>query len=241
MAAAFGRRITLAAEQFSALPYHLLNKDLISMSERLVYVVDDDDAVRRSLSLLLRAAGYQVQEHNSAETFLEALEATPPVTGSCAVIDVRMAGMDGLSLQQRLVQRPGVPIAVVIVTGHADVPLAVQAMRNGAVDFIEKPYPPGRMLTAVADAQATARAAAGGRRRSDRAAEDAATRLAVLTAREREVLDALVGGKSNKVIARELGLSPRTVEAHRAALMDRLSVRSLAEAIRLALAARMAN
>lgn len=209
------------------------------MSDRLVHVVDDDDAVRRSLSLLLRSAGYTVQEHESAEALLATLVRTPAVAGACAVVDVRMAGMDGLALQQVLAQRPGSPIPVVIVTGHADVPLAVQAMRNGAVDFIEKPYPPGRMLAAVADAQAAARASAAGRRRTDREAQEAASRLSALTAREREVLAALVGGKSNKMIARDLGLSPRTVEAHRAALMDRLSVRSLAEAIRLALMAGM--
>jgi two-component system response regulator FixJ len=212
------------------------------MSDRLVHVVDDDDAVRRSLSLLLRAAGYTVQEHVSAEAMLATIEAVPPVPGACAIVDVRMAGMDGLALQKRLAERPGPPIPVVIVTGHADVPLAVQAMRNGAVDFIEKPYPPGRMLAAVADAQAISHAnAQPGRRRNDREAEEATARLAALTAREREVLSALVAGKSNKVIARDLGLSPRTVEAHRAALMDRLSVKSLAEAIRLALAGGMAD
>jgi two-component system response regulator FixJ len=212
------------------------------MSDRLVHVVDDDDAVRRSLSLLLRAAGYTVQEHVSAEAMLATIEAVPPMAGACAIVDVRMAGMDGLALQRRLAERPGPAIPVVIVTGHADVPLAVQAMRNGAVDFIEKPYPPGRMLAAVADAQAISQASAQpGRRRSDREAEEAKSRLATLTVREREVLSALVAGKSNKVIARDLGLSPRTVEAHRAALMDRLSVKSLAEAIRLALAGGMTD
>jgi two-component system response regulator FixJ len=212
------------------------------MSDRLVHVVDDDDAVRRSLSLLLRAAGYTVQEHVSAEAMLATIEAVPPIAGACAIVDVRMAGMDGLALQRRLAERPGPAIPVVIVTGHADVPLAVQAMRNGAVDFIEKPYPPGRMLAAVADAQAISQASAQpGRRRSDREAEEAKSRLATLTVREREVLSALVAGKSNKVIARDLGLSPRTVEAHRAALMDRLSVKSLAEAIRLALAGGMTD
>jgi two-component system response regulator FixJ len=206
------------------------------MFDRLVHVVDDDDAVRRSLSLLLRAAGYTVQEHVSAEAMLAAIEAVAPIAGACAIVDVRMAGMDGLALQRRLAERSGAAIPVVIVTGHADVPLAVQAMRNGAVDFIEKPYPPGRMLAAVADAQAIAQASAQpGRRRSDRERDEAMTRLSTLTAREREVLSALVTGKSNKMIARDLGLSPRTVEAHRAALMDRLSVKSLAEAIRLAL------
>ena len=209
------------------------------LTDHLVHVVDDDDAVRRSLSLLLRAAGYAVHEHSSAEALLTTLDRLPPAGGACAVVDVRMAGMDGLSLQLRLAQRAGPPIPVVIVTGHADVPLAVQAMRNGAVDFIEKPYPPGRMLAAVADAQSAARKVAEspflGRRRTDRDTQDALSRLGALTAREREVLEALVAGKPNKVIARELGLSPRTVEAHRAALMERLGVKSLAEAIRLAL------
>ena len=184
-----------------------------------------------------------VQEHVSAEAMLATIDAVPPIAGACAIVDVRMAGMDGLTLQQHLMGRPGPRIAVVIVTGHADVPLAVQAMRNGAVDFIEKPYPPSRMLAAVADAQAIAQASGAvqtGRRRSDREAAEANARLAALTAREREVLAALVAGKSNKVIARDLGLSPRTVEAHRAALMDRLSVTSLAEAIRLAVAGGMA-
>jgi two-component system response regulator FixJ len=210
-----------------------------ALADRLVHVVDDDDAVRRSLSLLLRAAGYAVHEHASAETLLTALDELPSSGAACAVVDVRMAGMDGLALQLRLAQRAGAPIPVVIVTGHADVPLAVQAMRNGAVDFIEKPYPPGRILAAVADAHNVARKAEEApfprRRRSDRETQDALNRLGALTAREREVLEALVAGKANKVIARELGLSPRTVEAHRAALMERLGVKSLAEAIRLAL------
>jgi two-component system, LuxR family, response regulator FixJ len=195
--------------------------------------------------MLLRAAGYTVNEHPSAEAMLAALTTSTSIAGTCAVIDVRMAGMDGLALQQRLAERSGTTIPVVIVTGHADVPLAVQAMRNGAVDFIEKPYPPGRMLAAVADAQAFARANSppigAGRRRSDREVEAATARLAILTAREREVLAALVAGKSNKMIARDLGLSPRTVEAHRAALMDRLNVNSLAEAIRLALVGGMVS
>ena len=211
------------------------------MADPLVHVVEDDDAVRRSLALLLRAAGYDVREHPSAESLLAALDAGAAPVPACAVVDIRMAGMDGLTLQQALATHPSAPIPVVVVTGHADVPLAVQAMRNGAVDFIEKPYPPSRMLAAVADAHAAARGPAVGRRRQDRDADQAAGRLAALTAREREVLQALVTGKSNKMIARDLGLSPRTVEAHRAALMDRLGVRSLAEAIRLALMAGLAG
>ena len=207
------------------------------MAECAVHVVDDDDAVRRSLSLLLRAAGHVVCEHVSGEALLAALAALPPATQACAVIDVRMEGMDGLALQGHLAARPGPPVPVVVVTGHADVPLAVQAMRNGAVDFIEKPYLPGRMLAAVADAQAQALLWRQGRRRTDVQAAEAQARLAPLSGREREVLMAMVAGKANKVIARDLGLSPRTVEAHRAALMDRLGVKSLAEALRLALAA----
>lgn len=199
------------------------------MPESLVYVVDDDDAVRRSLSLLLRSAGYAVSAHASAEALLAALDESGAPATACAVVDVRMAGMDGLALQQHLADRRAGRIPVVIVTGHADVPLAVRAMRNGAVDFIEKPYPPDRMLAAVVDAMA--------RTPRESQAGDAMERLATLSPREREVLQALVAGQSNKEIARVLGLSPRTVEAHRAALMDRLGVKSLAQAIRLAIAA----
>lgn len=206
-------------------------------SERpLVFVVDDDDAVRRSLSQLLRAGGRSVEPYPSAEAFLAAL-ATGDRAGSiaCAIVDIRMgSGMDGLALQEELARRNfGIAIAVVIVTGHADVPLAVRAMRAGAIDFIEKPYLPGQILAAVTDALEAARSNDMAKAQSALSA----ARLKDLTTREREVLTALVAGQTNKVIARELGISPRTVEAHRATLMDRLGVRSLAEAIRVGIAA----
>lgn len=217
----------------------------------LVHVVDDDDAMRRSLAMLLRAAGYAAEAHPSAEALLAALDhettassgASPavPKRPACAVVDVLMpGGMDGIALQTELARR-GAALPVVVVTGHADVPLAVQAMRAGAVDFVEKPYPKERILSAVGEAlEAAASAAATGERGQGPAsagAVAAAARVAALTPRERTVLRNLVLGRPNKVIAHELGISPRTVEAHRAAIMEKLAVRSLAEAVRLALAA----
>lgn len=216
----------------------------------LVHVVDDDDAMRRSLALLLRAAGYAAEAHASAEALLDALdreaaslpEAPPaaPRRPACAVVDVLMpGGMDGIALQTELARR-GAALPVVVVTGHADVPLAVRAMRAGALDFIEKPYPKERILAAVGqalEATASGRAAGRGHGPTAAAAAAAAARVAPLTPRERTVLRSLVLGRPNKVIAHELGISPRTVEAHRAAIMEKLGVRSLAEAVRIALAA----
>ena len=203
----------------------------------LVHVVDDDDAMRRSLALLLRAAGYAAEAHASAEALLAALDgAGAPPRQACAVVDVLMpGGMDGIALQAELARR-GAALPVVVVTGHADVPLAVRAMRAGAVDFVEKPYPKERILRAVSEALDAAAAAARG---AGPAAPTAAAtaRVAALTPRERMVLRGLVLGRPNKVIAHELGISPRTVEAHRAAMMDKLGARSLAEAVRLAMAA----
>ena len=202
----------------------------------IVHVVDDDDAMRRSLALLLRSAGYAAEAHASGEALLAALDrpdAAAEARPACAVVDVLMpGGMDGIALQAELARR-GAALPVVVVTGHADVPLAVRAMRTGAVDFVEKPYPKGRILAAVAEALDAAAAT----RDRGVAAAAAAARVAALTPRERTVLRALVSGQPNKVIAHELGISPRTVEAHRAAVMEKLDVRSLAEAVRLAMAA----
>jgi two-component system, LuxR family, response regulator FixJ len=215
----------------------------------LVHVVDDDDAMRRSLVLLLRAAGYSAEAHASGEALLAALgregEAGSPEPGvapvrrpACAVVDVLMpGGMDGITLLAKLARR-GAALPVVVVTGHADVPLAVRAMRAGAVDFVEKPYPKERILLAVSEALDAAAEPAAERGAADSASAAAAqARLAALTPRERMVLRGLVCGSPNKVIAHELGISPRTVEAHRAAVMEKLGARSLAEAVRLALAA----
>jgi two-component system response regulator FixJ len=197
-----------------------------------VHVVDDESAIRRSLALLLAAAGHQVATYASGEALLEAADDAGLAPG-CIILDVRMKkGMDGLAVMQRLGERR-VALPVIIVTGHGNVPLAVRAMRAGAQDFVEKPYEEERIMGAVAEALAASRAA---ERAQSRRAE-AEARLATLTLREREVLDALVSGSANKTIAAGLGISPRTVEVHRAHLMEKLGVRSLPEAVRLHLAA----
>jgi two-component system response regulator FixJ len=195
----------------------------------MVHVVDDDEAVRRSAEVLLGSFGQEAKTYASAEEFLAAL---PGLRAGCAIIDVRMPGMDGLALQDEL-RRRNVRIPVIVVTGHGEVSLAVRAMKSGAVDFIEKPYSDSDLLGAVTTAlarsedalsqQATLAAAAG--------------RITALTPRERDVLRLLVTGRPNKVIAHELGISPRTVEIHRANVMEKLGCRSLADAVRLTFAA----
>jgi two-component system response regulator FixJ len=195
-----------------------------------VHVVDDHEAIRRSLALLLGAAGHTVTTYESGEALLAAAEGG--LAPGCIILDVRMPGRDGLLVMEALSERH-LALPVIVVTGHGDVPLAVRAMRAGAQDFVEKPYSEARILGAVAEALEAGRAA---ERAQTRRAE-AAARLAVLSPREREVLDALVEGRANKAIAAALGISPRTVEVHRAHLMEKLGVRSLPEAVRLHLAA----
>ncbi|MDB5378413.1 MAG: fixJ [Rubritepida sp.] len=200
------------------------------MMNRVVHVVDDDTAVRRSLAMLLRSASHEVETYGSAEALLQAAEATGLAQG-CIVLDVRMPGMDGLSLMEALSQR-GIRLPVVVVTGHGDIPLAVRAMRAGALDFVEKPYAEERILEAVGGALSSSREAS----RQRVLAVQAQAKMGALSPREREVLSALVEGKANKVIGFELGISPRTVEVHRANLMEKLGVRSLPEAVRIGLA-----
>ncbi|MCW3474096.1 response regulator FixJ [Limobrevibacterium gyesilva] len=195
----------------------------------VVHVVDDDEAVRRSLALLLGSFGHSTCTYPSAEAFLAALDGIEP---GCVIVDIRMPGMDGLGLQQEL-KRRGASLPVVVVTGHAEVALAVQAMKAGAVDFIEKPYSEEDILRAVA--AALTRVVDEQHQRA--VTDQAAARIAALTPRERDVLRRLVDGWPNKVIAHELGISPRTVEIHRANVMEKLGCRSLAEAVRIALAA----
>jgi two-component system, LuxR family, response regulator FixJ len=199
------------------------------MAEPIVFVVDDDADVRESLQTLLEASGFQVQTFDSAGNFLTnwAFDGI-----ACLIADIRMPDMDGLQLQEELVRRrAGLP--VIIVTGHGDVPLAVRAMKAGAIDFLEKPFDEELLLTAVRRARAAAEQA-----RSETQAGEQATRLIEqLTPRERDVLKRLVAGRPNKVIAYELSISPRTVEIHRAHLMDKMHARSLSDLIRAALAA----
>jgi two-component system, LuxR family, response regulator FixJ len=196
-------------------------------TERVVHVIDDDADVRQSLAFLLSAAGLAVRVHESALAFLENL---PEVREGCVVTDIRMPGMDGLELQRRLAQNK-VRLPVIVMTGHGDVALAVEAMKAGAVDFIEKPFDDEVLLSAI-------RAALNRQARdSERDARAAAVqeRIDRLSEREREVLDRLVAGKANKVIAYELGISPRTVEVYRANVMTKMQADSLSELVRMAL------
>jgi two-component system response regulator FixJ len=201
--------------------------------EKLVHVVDDDAAIRRSLEHLLGAAGFRVVSYATPKSFLDVAAG---LTGGCALLDVRMPEMGGLELQERL-RAMKVTLPVIVVTGQGDVQSAVRAMKAGAVDFIEKPYSDDALIGAVETALKR-----GGRTDGDAAeAAEAAARIAALSPREREVLDALVAGQPNKLIAYDLGISVRTVEVHRARMMDRLGVRQFAEAIRLAVLAKLSG
>ena len=199
------------------------------MEHATVCIVDDDPGVRDSIAALLESAGHQVRTFGSAREFLDARASAPC---GCLIADIRMPDMDGLALQEELVRvKAGIP--VVIITGHGDVGLAVRAMKAGALDFIEKPFDEGAMLDSVAHAVQAGREA----RDKASATADATAKVSALTQREREVLDRLVAGKANKVIAYELDISPRTVEIHRANVMDKTGAKSLSELVRIALAA----
>lgn len=196
----------------------------------VVHLVDDDAAIRRSVGFMLKTSGHRVESYESGDALLKS---SAKLDQGCILLDIRMPGMDGLEVQQALQDR-GVSLPVIIMTGHGDVSLAVKAMKAGAVDFIEKPFEKQALLASLEE---------GYRRLSrkeateDRA-RDAAIRLQALTQRERDVLDGLAQGLPNKTIAYDLGISPRTVEIHRANLMTKLAVRSLSEALRIAFAAK---
>ncbi len=194
-----------------------------------VYVVDDDAAVRDSLTVLFEARGYTVHAFAAAGDFLAIAASLRP---GCLISDIRMPEMDGLELQQRLVER-ALHFPLIVITGHGDVPLAVRAMKVGAVDFIEKPFAAAMILASLDSAIERLAASAA----PDPAAPAALARLALLSPREREVLAGLVAGLPNKSIAYDLGISPRTVEVHRARVMEKMEARSLSELIRLSLAA----
>jgi two-component system response regulator FixJ len=198
-----------------------------------VYLVDDEAAVRRSVGFMLKTSGYDVEAFESGEAFLKVAAHLPP---GCVLLDVRLGGLDGLDVQQALKDR-GIILPVVIITGHGDVALAVRAMKAGAVDFLEKPFEKAALLASIANAQRRN----DGREELARLAEQARAQLNALTPRERDVLNGLVEGQSNKVIAYDLGISPRTVEIHRANLMSKLGVNSLSDALKIAFTARMAE
>jgi two-component system response regulator FixJ len=196
--------------------------------EPVIHVIDDDEAVRDSIAFLLETAGLSVRTYDSGLTFLSAAD-TPP---GCIVTDVRMPDISGIELVRRF-KGAGRRDPVIVITGHADVPLAIEAMKAGVADFIEKPFDDEVLLAAIRAAVAEGPAAGGEDPHRARAAE----RLASLSARERQVLDGLVAGRPNKVIAFDLGISPRTVEVYRANVMTKMQAGSLSELVRLALAA----
>jgi len=198
-------------------------------NDRTVHVIDDDDAARDSLAFLFRTADVDVRTYASA---IEFLAAAPALTGGCVVTDVRMPQMDGLELLRRL-RALDLGLPVIVMTGHGDIPLAVEAMKAGAADFFEKPFSDDAMLAAVNRAL--------GHRQQERAREaerDAVKeKLVNLSARERQVLEGLVAGKANKAIAFDLGISARTVEIYRANVMTKMDAASLSELVRMALSA----
>jgi len=197
-----------------------------------VFIVDDDAAVRESLAALLESAGLQVEAFGSGDAFLAALD---PTRGGCVVLDVRMPGLSGLEIQEKLATKNSL-MPVIIMTGHGDLPIAVQAMKAGAIDFIEKPFDDFAIIESV-------RGALGRSEENWRKASlvsEIKQGLGRLTTREREVLDELVIGNLNKVIAHNLGISSRTVEIHRARVMEKMEARNLAHLVRLALTAGVA-
>jgi two-component system response regulator FixJ len=196
-------------------------------SSEIVHVIDDDAEVRQSLAFLLSTVGLAVRVHPSATAFLETL---PDVQDGCVVTDVRMPGIDGIELQRRL-KAKGVALPVIVITGHGDIALAVEAMKAGAVDFIEKPFEEEALLAAIRTALSRR---AGDREHANRVAA-VRERLALLSARERQVLDGLVAGKPNKVIAHDLGISARTVEIYRANVMTKMQADSLSALVRMTL------
>ena len=199
--------------------------------KRIIHLVDDDDAIRRSTGVLLRTAGFEVQTYESGTAFLAAVGHALP---GCVLLDVRMPGVDGLEVQ-RLLNERGIAFPVIVLTGHGDISLAVRAIKAGAVDFLEKPFEKTALLHAIDEAfdrLASTQA-------EQLSAIEASVRLAALTPRERDVLDGLVNGQPNKITAYKLGISTRTVEAHRANLTHKLGVRSMSDVLRLAFAARL--
>lgn len=197
------------------------------MPNSVVHLIDDDVDVRRALAFLLGTAGLTVRIYESASEFLK--QDLKTLSG-CVVTDVRMPGIDGLELLKRLVAG-GIRLPTVVMTGHADVPLAVQAMKAGAVDFIEKPFADEALLAAIKTAMARSHAMGQG----DEGNAQVRARLATLSSRERDVLTGLLAGHPNKTIAYDLGLSPRTVEVHRANVMSKMAASSLSELVRMTL------
>lgn len=198
---------------------------------RYIHLVDDDEAIRHSASFMLRHAGYTVKTYQDGVSFLD--EITPEASG-CILLDVRMPVIDGLTVQ-KIMQERGIALPVIILTGHGDVSVAVEAMKNGAIDFLEKPYEKNALLGSIA--QAFERV--GDLQAHEQRSSQAKARISTLTAREKDVLVRLVDGLTNKAIAAELDISARTVEIHRAHVMEKLEADSLSSALKIAFAAGM--
>jgi two-component system response regulator FixJ len=198
-----------------------------------VYVIDDDEAMRDSLNFLLDSAGFQVQLFETATSFLATL---PKLEFGCVVSDVRMPGIDGIELLKRM-KAANNRFPILIMTGHGDVPLAVEAMKLGAVDFLEKPFEDERLTTMIEGALRQAEPTV----RNEAVTQDIAARISSLSPRERQVMEGLIAGLSNKLIAREYDISPRTIEVYRANVMTKMQASSLSELVRLAMRAGLLN
>ncbi len=204
---------------------------MIESSEQksTVFIVDDDQAIRHAMEFLMRSVGLDHEIFHSADDFMASFADEKP---GCLVLDIRMPGLGGLELQEKLIEM-GSTLPIIFITGHGDVPMAVEAMQKGAVDFIQKPFRDQDLLDRIGEALKMDR-----ERRSERQEHaEIQTRIDRLTKREHEVLDLVVTGKPNKVIAYELGVSQRTVEIHRARVMEKMQARSLADLVRMHMAA----
>lgn len=197
----------------------------MSTADTVVHIVDDEEAVRNSLAFLLSGAGFAVRVHESATAFLSV---APDITNGCLVTDLRMPDMDGVELLRRL-RSADAMLPAIVISGNGDVQMAVEAMKNGAIDFIEKPFSD----TVLIDSITRAAGRAAERVQSDAALEMVRQRVASLSDRERQVLKGVVAGQPNKTIALELGISPRTVEVYRAGLMGKMQAKSLPELVRM--------
>jgi len=202
-------------------------------AEPVVFVVDDDKAIRQSLKWLIESVGLKVETYATADEFMNSYY---PGRAGCLLLDVRMPGMSGLELQEHFA-RNHIHIPIIIITGHGDVPMAVRAMKAGAIDFIEKPFNDELLLESIRGALAMDHK----QREIQSQRASIATRLAHLTPREHEVMDMVTEGRSNKEIAQELGVSAKTVEAHRARVMEKMEAGSLAELVRMVMAAGAAD
>jgi len=199
----------------------------VTIKKPSIMVVDDDSGVRNAMRILLKSVGLESVLYSSAQEFLAAYQPSQP---GCLLLDIRMPGMSGLELQQQLNLR-GAVIPVIFMTGHGDVPMAVEAMQHGAFDFLQKPFRDQDLLDRIQKAiakDAQSRASLGEHERIR-------THLETLTAREREVMDLMIQGKQNKAIAQDLGVSPRTIEIHRARVMEKMEAHSVAELVRMML------